>query len=389
MDERMEMVSRYLNEGDTISELARWYGISRKTAYKWVTRYEEQGPEGLKERSRAPKHHRQAISESMVRAILEWKSKKPSWGAPKIHAKLVEREDCPSESTVSNVLARHGLSRPKRRVRRATPSESPLGHCLGPNQVWCADFKGHFRTGDGPRCDPLTISDAYSRYLLCCRALSGTTGSLAVRPLFIQTFREYGMPEAMRTDNGAPFATVGLGGLSALSVWWLDLGIGLERIEPGCPEQNGRHERMHRTLKEETASPPQANIAQQQRAFDRFRLEYNEERPHEALCQKPPASIYEPSKREYPEGKLEPAHYPEEWGKRTVRPGGRVRWHGQEVNITRALCGREVGFKPVGEGQWAIYYRSLELGLWDDRKKRVKPARRLVWNPNQEECWTT
>jgi transposase len=222
MNERMEMIGRYLSEGDSISELARWYGVSRKTVYKWVERYELLGPVGLAEQSRAPRHQPHALAPEWERAILEWKAQKPLWGAPKIHAKLLGLAGCPSEGTVSNVLARHGLSRPRRRRGRATPSASPLGHCQGPNQVWCADFKGHFRTGDGQRCDPLTIRDAYSRYLLCCRALSGSTASLVVQPVFMATFREYGVPQAPRTDNGSPFASIGLGGLSPLSVWWID-----------------------------------------------------------------------------------------------------------------------------------------------------------------------
>jgi len=280
MSERMEMVSQYMREGETVSELARWYGVSRKTVYKWIGRYEQEGLRGLEEQSRAPHEHPQAISQEMEKRILEWKAKKPLWGAPKIHAQLVELVDCPCESTVSNVLARHGLVRKQRRRSRATPSTSPLGHCAGANEVWCADLKGYFRMGNGQRCDPLTISDAHSRYLLCCQGLVGSTSSLVMKPLFIATFREYGLPEAIRTDNGSPFASVGLGGLSALSVWWLDLGIRLERIEPGKPQQNSRHERMHRTLKEATATPPRGNLAQQQQAFEEFRQEYNQERSH-------------------------------------------------------------------------------------------------------------
>jgi transposase InsO family protein len=379
MNERTEMIGRYLSEGDSISELARCYEVSRKTVYKWLARFEQLGPAGLQERSRAPHHPAHALSAQMERAILEWKAQKPLWGAPKIHAKLLELADCPSESTVSNVLARHGLSRKQRRRSRATPSLSPLGHCQHPNQVWSVDFKGQFWTGDGQRCDPLTISDGSSRYLLCCQGLGGGTASLVVKPLLIATFRQYGMPEAIRTDNGPPFASVGLGGLSALSVWWIDLGLRLERIQPGCPEQNGRHERMHRTLKEATARPPCRTLRLQQKAFDAFRQEYNQERPHEALGQRPPASVYVPSSRDYPERMPPRGGYPEDWAKRRVRPGGRIRWQGQEVNITRALCGREVGLKAVGEGQWAIYYERLELGVWDQRQGRMQPARTLQW----------
>ncbi len=384
MSERMEMVSQYMREGETVSELARWYGVSRKTVYKWIGRYEQEGLRGLEEQSRAPHEHPQAISQEMEKRILEWKAKKPLWGAPKIHAQLVELVDCPCESTVSNVLARHGLVRKQRRRSRATPSTSPLGHCAGANEVWCADLKGYFRMGNGQRCDPLTISDAHSRYLLCCQGLVGSTSSLVMKPLFIATFREYGLPEAIRTDNGSPFASVGLGGLSALSVWWLDLGIRLERIEPGKPQQNSRHERMHRTLKEATATPPRGNLAQQQQAFEEFRQEYNQERPHEALGQKPPATLYSPSARDYPEGKPQPWDYPELWIKRVVRSGGRIRWQGREVNITRALCGRQVALEPIDEGRWAIHYRSLQLGVWDKRKRRLKPVKTLQWNTSQE-----
>lgn len=379
VNERIKMVGQYLSQGDSISELARWYGVSRKTVYKWVERYEQAGPAGLEDLSRAPHHHPGAVSPAMTARILEWKAAKPLWGAPKIHAKLRGLADCPSESTVSNLLARHGLSRKARRRPQATPSQSPLRHCEAVNQVWCADFKGYFRTGDGRRCDPLTISDGHSRYLLCCRGLGEGTGSRLVQPLFVATFREFGVPEAIRTDNGPPFASTGLGGLSPLSVWWLELGIRLERIAPGQPQQNGRHERMHRTLKEATAQPPCRTLRLQQQAFDAFRVEYNEERPHEALGQRPPASLYVPSGRDYPERKPQRRDYPEDWAKRTVRPGGRIRWQGQEINISRALCGREIGLQPVAEGRWGVYFESLALGVLDEQKARVEPAPTLQW----------
>lgn len=374
----MKMVAQYMSEGESISELARWYGVSRKSVYKWIERYERCGPGGLEDRSRAPHYCAHALSQPMEQRILQWKADKPLWGAPKIHAKLLELADCPSESTVSNVLARHGLSRKRPRRRAATASPSPLSQCTGSNQVWCADFKGYFRTADGQRCDPLTITDAHSRYLLCCQGLSGALGHELVKPLFIATFRQYGLPKVIRTDNGSPFASVGLGGLSPLSVWWLDLGIGLERITPGKPQQNGRHERMHRTLKEATAQPPRQSLKLQQQAFDAFRQEYNQERPHEALGQKPPASLYESSARQYCECKPH-CDYPEQWAKRVVRPGGRIRWQGQEINITRALGEREVALEAVGEGRWALHYQSLQLGIWDQRKSRLEPAKTLQW----------
>ena len=377
MNERVRMVSEHMGGEHSVSELARCYGISRKSVYKWLGRYEKEGWKGLENLSRAPHRHANALSAEMEERILEWKQQRPLWGAPKIHAKLLELPDCPSESTVSNVLQRHGLTRKLRRRRRATPSEQPFEHCHGANEVWCADFKGWFSTGDGSRCDPLTISDAHSRYLLRCQATGGTTGASAVKPLFIATFREFGMPGAMRTDNGTPFASTGLGGLTSLSVWWVRLGIRLERITPGQPQQNGRHERMHRTLKEATASPPRSTLNLQQRAFDKFVREYNEQRPHEALGQKPPATVYEPSSRDYPERLPAQRGYPMEWRTRAIREAGQMKWKGENVMISKALWGQEIGLKPISDGRWTIYFEDLELGQFDERQRRVQPVRTL------------
>ena len=243
MNEWIRMIREYCRGGYSISALARRYDVSRKSVYKWIERYERQKWEGLSDMSRAPLHHPNALSASMEENILGLRKQWPLWGAPKIHVKLQEQPQCPSESTVSNVLERHGLTRKARPRRSATPSQQPLSHCQQVNQVWCTDFKGWFRTGDGSRCDPLTITDAHSRYLLRCQAMGGSTGTQMVVPLFTATFREYGLREAMRSDNGSPFATTGLAGLSTLSVWWIRLGIRLERITPGHPGQNGCHSR--------------------------------------------------------------------------------------------------------------------------------------------------
>jgi transposase InsO family protein len=321
------------------------------------------------DRSRAAHHHPNAISEQMERRILDLKERYPLWGAPKIHSKLWDEEDCPAESTVSNVLKRHGLTRKVRRRGRATPSPKPLSQAWGPNALWCADFKGWFRLGNGQRCDPLTISDGYSRYLLCFQGIVGSTGWRTVKPLFEATFREYGMPVRMRTDNGAPFASVGLGGLSVLSVWWLRLGIELERIEPGCPQQNARHERLHRTVGE--SNERQWNLQGQQRCFDQTRWYYNQERPHESLGQQPPASVYEPSNRDFPERLLEP-EYPELWPQRVVRINGVILWKAREVYLSQALSGQVVGLEPVADGLWKIWFMSQALGLLDERQKRVR-----------------
>jgi transposase InsO family protein len=243
---------------------------------------------------------------------------------------------------------------------------------LGPNELWCVDFKGWFRLGNGERCDPLTLSDAYSRYLLCCQGIVGPTGQAEVQPLFENIFREYGLPRAIRSDNGPPFASTGLGRLSRLSVWWLRLGIGLERIEPGHPEQNGRHERMHRTLKEAVLRPPRANHPAQQKAFNTFRHEFNQDRPHEALNQHAPASVYTSSVRNYPTRLLEP-EYPGSWQKRRVRSNGEIKWSGGLIYVSQALIGQWVGLEPTGEAAWKAYFMRQELGRVDQTRRRVHP----------------
>lgn len=380
MNQRVKMITEFLSGEFGIRELADQYEVSRKTLYKWIDRYERAGWAALHDQSRAPHHHPNAVSAAVENQLLALKAAKPLWGAPKLRHKLLQAlgpERTPAESTVSEILQRHGLSARRRRSRRAVPSSQPLAHCQHANEVWCADFKGWFRTQDGHQCTPLTISDAHSRYLLCCQGLGAATGFVTVQPLFITTFRENGIPAALRTDNGPPFASTGLGGLTALSVWWVRLGIGLERIEPGCPQQNGRHERMHRTLKEATASPPAGSLRAQQKTFDRFRQEYNEERPHEALGQEPPATVYEPSGREYPERLPDQRGYPDEWEKRRVRKGGQIKWKGQDIRLSEALWGQEIGLEPVGEGLWAVHFEGLRLGTFDEPQGRVERGRRL------------
>lgn len=380
MTERMKLILDHLSGDYGVSALSSKYEVSRKTVYKWIERYEEGGPGALVDQSRARHYQEHAVPEWIVERILLLKAKWPRWGAPKILAKLEEQIDeeyWPCESTVGNVLKRHGLTGKQRRRRRAVPSEGPLSHCKGVNELWCADFKGWFRTGDGGKCTPLTITDGHSRYLLRCQDLGEYTGGEIVKVQFESTFREYGMPDAIRTDNGPPFASVGLGGLTALAVWWLRLGIRLERITPGKPQQNGRHERMHRTLREETADPPRHTMRTQQKAFDDFRAEFNDERPHEALGQKPPGELYEPSERDYPERLPEQRGYPDEWEKRMVRKSGQMKWKGRDVRLSDALRGQQIGLKPVEEGVWGVYFEDFELGHFDERKMRVIPAKKL------------
>jgi putative transposase len=369
-NERTIMISEYVSGDFSIAEVARRRGVSRKTVYKWIERYEREPTQGLQDASRAPHHHPNAISPQIEAAILAWKAKRPLWGAPKIHSKLTGMANCPAESTVSNVLRRQGLTRQVRRRSQPPSNGGPMQGLLGPNELWCVDFKGWFRLGNGQRCDPLTTSDAYSRYLLCCQGIVGATGHLVVQPLFENVFREYGLPLAIRSDNGPPFASTGLGRLSQLSVWWLRLGIGLERIEPGHPEQNGRHERMHRTLNEAVLQPPRANHPAQQKAFDAFRHDFNEERPHEALNQHTPASVYAASARSYPLRLLEP-EYPDSWQKRRVRSNGEIRLDGDLIYVSQALIGQWVGLEPTGDETWKVYFMRQELGGVNQRRRRV------------------
>ncbi len=390
MNQRIEMISQWLRGDCNISELSRRYGVSRRNVYKWMERYEAKGWEGLEELSRAPHRQALAIGPEMENLILELKGRWVNWGAPKIRQKLLERigaARCPAESTVSAVLKRHGLVKARKRRRHAVPGAAgPLDHCHGPNELWCADFKGWWKTLDGQRCEPLTVTDAWSRYLLKCVGLGNGTGTAIVKPHFEMLFREYGLPAAIRTDNGTPFASTGLGGLTKLSVWWMRLGLRLERIEPGCPQQNGRHERMHLSLEQSQERSARANLTQQQRALEKFRQEYNEQRPHEALAQRTPAQLYTASPRIY-SGRLPPAReYPREWRTRQIRSDGRMKWGGTEINVTLALAEECIGLKPIDDGKWAVWFEQMELGTFDERAGKVKGHKRIkITTPTEEE----
>ncbi len=367
MDERTQFIAARLAREESMSVLCQRFGISRKTGYKLWARYEAAGPAGLLERSHAPHRQPHALAESIEQAILGLRGRHPRWGPRKLRAWLQQRRAgraWPAASTIGALLHRHGLTVPRRRRWHAQPS--PGSTAVGPNDVWTADFKGWFRTGDQQRCDPLTISDLFSRYLLRCQVVARVAAPL-VRPLFEATFREYGLPRAIRTDNGPPFASVGAGGLSRLAVWWVRLGIHPERIAPGHPEQNAEHERMHRTLKEETAQPPQRTGRAQQRAFDRFRPIYNDERPHEALGQQPPATVYQPSPRPFPE-RLPELAYPTSYVVRRALPNGEIRWSGRRVYINHALAGECVGLEEIGDGHWRVCFGPVELGRLDARR---------------------
>lgn len=376
------MIVEYLSGDYSVAELARRHGVSRKSAYKWIERHAAGSWAALEPRSRAAHHHPNALGLELEEAILALKTRWPDWGAPKLRHKLRVRlgaAPCPSESTVSGVLKKHGLVKARRARRRAVPGGAgPLTPGEGPNAVWCVDFKGWWRTGDGRRCEPLTVTDAWSRYLLRCVALGAGTGGALVRPHFELLFRERGLPAAIRSDNGPPFASTGLAGLSRLSVWWVRLGVRLERIEPGCPQQNGRHERMHLSLEQSGARRPRADLGRQQRALEKFVQEYNDERPHEALGQRVPAELYAPSTRLY-EGRLPAARvYPEDWTTRAVRGSGQMKWGGRDVRVSDALVGERIGLEPRGDGLWAVWFEHLELGSFDERRGRIRGARRLA-----------
>jgi putative transposase len=373
MDLRRQFVHDVLRGVAPFAELCRAYRISRRTGYKWLRRFEAEGLAGLRDRSRRPHTCPHAVAPAVVAALLEARHRHPSWGPRKLLALVRQRAPAaawPARSSVARLLRRYGLSAPRRRRRRLGHPGRPLTPLLAPNAVWTADFKGQFRTGDGVYCYPLTVADGYSRYLLACVALTGTTVAES-RPVFERLFRNYGLPEQIRTDNGVPFATGALGRLSALSVWWVRLGIRPELIEPARPYQNGRHERMHLTLKRETARPPQASRQRQQRRFDAFRAEFNHERPHEALADATPASAYQPSVRPYPV-RLPPLEYPSHFEVRRVSRNGGIRWHKRWVNVSHVLGEEVVGLTEIDDGEWDLYFGPLRLGRFHERTLKVE-----------------
>ena len=366
MDEKVRFVASVLADEYSMTELCESFGVSRKTGYKWLLRYREHGLEGLRDALRAPHRVPWAISDQEAEAILAVRRTHPSWGPKKLRAKLRQRapeQTWPAASTIGELLHRQGLTHPRKRRRRAVPNPGPLTSAASANQVWCIDFKGWFRTGDSARCDPLTVSDAFSRYLLCAQVLARPDYDRC-RAQLERVFREYGLPLVMRSDNGPPFASTGAGGLTRLGVWWVKLGITPERIEPGKPEQNGRHERMHKTLKAETATPPAATLAKQQRRFDYFRHEFNQQRPHEALRQTTPAQHYSTSPRRYP-ARLEDPAYPAEYQVRRVRSNGEIKWAGETIFLSMALIGEVVGVKPADNGDAELYFGPIPLAVID------------------------
>lgn len=373
MDQRTQFIADFLRESLSITELCQLYDVSRKTGYKWIERYLRSGPAGLEERSRKPHRSPNATADEIVAGILDARRRHPSWGGKKLLTLVHKRHpnwDLPHRSTVCDILSRHGMVAKKRNRRRIGHPGKPTSQILAPNDVWSADYKGQFRTGNGIYCYPLTVTDGYSRYLLGCQGLNSTAVAEA-KPVFTRLFKEYGLPKRIRTDNGVPFATNTLARLSSLSAWWVRLGILPELIEPGKPQQNGRHERMHRTLKAETTRPAAGSLAAQQRKFNAFQEEFNNERPHEALDMQTPAALYQPSTREMPE-KLPPLEYPDRFELRYVSANGGIRWGRDWVNVSTVCIGEYVGLEEIDDGIWNVYFGPLKLGRLNERHMRIE-----------------
>lgn len=372
MCERQKFIAEMLSGLYTTSELCERYGISRKTGYKWKARFAELGPPGLRDRSHAPHSCPHRLAREIAQAIVAARKTHSHWGPRKLLDWLRPRRpelELPAASTAGQLLHREGLTHHKRRARRWRHPGPPTSVAHAPNDLWTADFKGQFRTRDGQYCYPLTIADQYSRYLLRCQALTSTK-TLETRPVVERLFREVGLPRAIRTDNGVPFASTGIHGLCSLNVWWMQLGIAHQRIQPSHPEQNGVHERMHRTLKAQTTRPPAANRRAQQRSFDRFRSEYNDERPHEALRGRAPGSVWGPPTRPYPRRIPEP-EYPGHFQPRLVCNAGTFRFQCAQIFISQALNKKWIGLEEIDDGIWAVYFYDVLLARFDERDQNL------------------
>lgn len=368
MDEKVLFIADYLRKVGNFSRLCESYGISRKTGYKWVERYQQAGADGLAEQSRKPRSTALATPYAVQQAILELRDQRDPPGPKKIQALLAQHFDTdaiPSKTTIYNILKRTGKIEPQRRSRRIKPSHCHLKSASQTNELWSADYKGQFKTQDGRWCYPLTVMDHASRYLLGCQGLGGTRFD-ETRHVFERLFREFGLPERIRTDNGVPFVSLGVGNLSRLSIWWIRLGIRPERIEPGQPQQNGRHERMHRTLKRSLGLPSATNLKAQQIELDSFRCNYNDHRPHEGLAQRSPSTCYQASVRSYPK-RLPEIEYPGYFHSSRVSQNGLIYWRGLRIYIGYLLAGEWVGVEAVGDGLWDVYFGPVRLGYVNER----------------------
>jgi len=377
VEERMRFMLAVEERAESFAGLCGRFGVSRKTGYKWLGRYEAEGLEGLAERPRVPLHHPQAVAAEIAERCLEVRRAHPTWGPVKARAWLERRAPeiaWPAASTIGALFDRAGLTVKRRLRRRSPPSSVPFANCAAANDVWCIDFKGWFLTGDGARCEPLTLSDAASRYLLRCQAMARTDTD-HVWPVLEAAFREFGLPLRLRSDNGPPFASLGAGGLSKLSVKVIKAGVIPERIAPGKPQQNGRHERMHLTLLQDTADPPAASLREQLERLRAFQRLYNEERPHESLGNDTPAEHYAASPRRF-DGVLRAPEYGPDYEVRRVRRNGEIRWRGDTIYISEALVGEPISFLEDQDG-WTVSYGPVMLGIIAHGSDRLrKPKRR-------------
>lgn len=369
MDERLQFVRDAQSDRFTMSALCARYGVSRRVGYKWLARYDTEGRRGLADRSRAPRHCPHRIADAMAELLVAGREAHPFWGARKLLKVLADRHprihDWPAPSTVADLLARRGLVQRRRHRRASTHPGVVRPTTAAPNDLWTADFKGQFRTGDRRYCYPLTIADQHTRFLLACRGVLSTQ-TITARPVFERAFREFGLPIAIRTDNGVPFATQAIHGLSYLNVWWMRLGIVHQRSRPGCPQDNGAHERMHRTLKRQAIKPVRGSCVAQQRNFDAFREEYNRERPHERLQQQTPASQYTASPRSYPE-RLPALEYPRHFLVKKITTGGTFRFQHKLLYLANAMVDQHIGLEETDDGIWAIHFNTVLLATFDER----------------------
>jgi len=373
MDQRVRFISEYLNGYFPLSEICQQFEISRKTGYKWIRRYEAFGAEGLADQSRRPHSCPHQTDDKIIKGIIEVRKKHPTWGPKKLLKIISDKHpvwEIPAISTTADILKREGLILPgRRRLRRKHPG-CPKTTTKKPNDIWTADYKGHFKMRNGNYCYPLTVCDMHSRYLLGCDVHDAISLKETKRH-FTKLFNEYGLPQRIRTDNGVPFASSAIARLSALSVWWLKLGIYPEQIEPGKPQQNGKHERMHRTLKKEATVPPEKDIKAQQKRFDDFRREYNYLRPHEALDMKTPSEIYTSSDRRMPQ-KLGHYDYPCHFEVRRVSRNGGIRWKKKRVPVSQTLIEEYIGFEAVDDGIHNVYFCDLLIGRFFEDILKIK-----------------
>ena len=372
MDQKIQLIADRKTKHFSITDLSKKYGVSRPTIYKWFSRYEQIGIDGLKEQSREPYHSPNQTKDTIINLLIAEKLKNRKRGPKKVYYQLKEQYphlELPSISTIGEWFKKKGLVIKRKKRLRVPPYTEPFQECQTPNDVWSADYKGQFYTKDAHVCYPLTISDNYSRYLIKCNGLPGPR-YYETKAVFEIAFEEYGLPDAIRIDNGVPFAGKGAGGLSRLSVWWIQLGITPERIDKGCPQQNGRHERMHRTLKDEALDPIALNIKEQQKSFDMFRYDYNNYRPHEALGQQTPSKYYKKSIRLYVK-KIQPPYYDLDNIVRKIKRSGELRFNGKTYHLSQLIAKQPVGLKEIADGIWNIYYYHYRLAMLDLRKNRI------------------